>query len=326
MVRVLPDGTIEALLDLEALLDVVEDALRAQGRGAVERPARPHFPVGAGLDPADPDAPLGTGLVMPAYVHGDGHYATKVVGVHPGNRDRGLPTVHAQVVLADAATGRPAALLAGTTLTNARTGCIGGVSVRALRDGPVAVGVLGAGTQARWQTRAIHSAVGVESVRIYAPSDSRDDCASDLARELGRPASAVDTPAAAVENADVVVTATTATEPVFPGEALLPGTVVVAIGAYTAETQELDATTMARAGRVYADVPDEVAEIGDVVETGFDPDELVALAALLTGEDEPPDDEVVVVDSVGSAVLDAAAAEYVLDRAVDRDEGIEIPL
>lgn len=326
MVRVLSEADVSGLLELGPLLDVVEDAFLAQGAGAVERPERPHFPVGTGLDPDAPDMPLGTGLVMPAYVHGTEHYATKLVGVHERNADRGLPTVQAQVVLTEAATGRPAAFIAGTTLTNARTGAIGGVAVRALRDGPVALGLLGAGTQARWQARAIDAAVELESVAVYSPSDSRTRCAADLRDELGVDATAVGSPREAVAGSDAVVTATTATEPVFPGDALAAGAVVVAVGAYTPEMQELDIETMARAGRVYADVPVEVATIGDVVETGVDPDELVGLSALLAGDDHPPAGAVVVVESVGSAVLDAAAAEHVLERAVAAGRGTAIEL
>lgn len=324
MVRVLSETDVGELLDLEELLDVVEGAFLAQGAGTVERPERPHYPIGTGLDPDEPAAPMGTGLVMPAYIHGADYAATKLVGVHEGNPDRGLPTVHAQVALIEADTGRAAGFMAGTTLTNARTGCIGGVAVRALVNGPVTLGMLGAGTQARWQTRAIHAAVGVDALRVYSPSDSKETCAADLREELGIETTAADTPRAAVETADVVVTGTTATDPVFPGEALDDDAVVVAIGAYTAETQELDATTMERAGRVYADVPEEVAGIGDVVETGFDPDELVPLSSLLADEDEPPAGEVVIVESVGSAVLDAAAAEFVLDRAASAGVGTEV--
>lgn len=326
MVRVLSETQVGSLVDLDALLDVVEEAFLAQGRGAVVRPERPHYPMGTGLDPDDPDAPLGTGLVMPAYLHGADYAVTKLVSVHEDNPDRGLPTVQAQLAVTAADTGRSAAFMGGTTLTNARTGCIGGVAARALADGPVTVGVLGAGTQARWQTRAIDAAIGVRAARLYSPSDSRVDCATELTREHGIEARAVESPRSAVDGADVVVTATTATEPVFPGEALTPGTAVVAIGAYTADMQELDATTMARAGRLYADVPEEVAEVGDVVNTGTDPDALIPLSSLLAGDDRPARDDIVVVDSVGSAVLDAAAAEFVLDGAEAADVGTVVEL
>lgn len=323
--RVLSDDDVAAVLDLEALLPVVETALVKQGRGEVERPDRPHFPVGAGLQGPEP---LGTGLVMPAYIHGASHYATKLVGVHEGNEARGLPTVNAEIALTDAETGLPAAYLSGTRVTNARTGCIGGLAAKHLapsaedgREGPVRLGVVGAGAQARWQTRAIAAARGVESVRIYSPSGSRVSCAADL-REEGLDARAVDSPREAVEDADVVVTATTATEPVFPGRALDAGTLVVAVGAYTAEMRELDDATVDRAARVFADVPEEAAETGDFPD--HDAAALTPFSAVLEGDAgrESPDD-VLVVASVGSAVLDAAAAAHVYERAAEDEVGTE---
>ena len=313
-VRVLSDGDVAAVLDLADLLPVVADALVRQGRGAVERPERPHFPVGTGL--GSDGEPAGTALTMPAYLHGEATFATKLVTVHDGNPARGLPTVNAQVVLTDAATGEPRALVHGNRITNARTGCVGGLAARELAGRPVRLGLLGAGTQARWQARAIAAATDVEQIRVYAPSDSRFTCADELAAELDVDATAVDSPEAAVEDATLVVTATTATEPVFPGGALAPGTVVVAVGAYDADTRELDVDTFERAARVFADVPAEVAEIGDLRATDLAEADLVPFSDVLGGEaGREAHDELLVVESVGSAVLDAATAGHVLAEA-----------
>ncbi|SNR51216.1 ornithine cyclodeaminase family protein [Halorubrum vacuolatum] len=336
---VLSDDDVAAVLDLEALLDVVADGLRAQGRGDVERPPRPHFPVGIDLDddfeetggrndgsaPDGNDRALGTGLVMSAYVHGASTYATKIVGVHEGNSARGLPTVNASITLTAADTGRPLATMDGTRITNARTGCIGGLAARHLAvDGPVRVGVIGAGQQARWQTRAIAAAVPVESVRIYAPSESRERCAADLrARDIR--AQTVPSAADAVRDADVIVTATTATEPVFDGQDLQPGALVVAVGAYTATTRELDDRTVERAAAIYADVPEEVAATGDF--PTHDPADLLPFASVLAGDrGRERETDVIVVASVGTAVMDAVAAEDVYERAVRENVGTDVPL
>jgi alanine dehydrogenase len=327
MVRVLSDQDVATVLDLRELLDVVERAFVKQGRGEVERPDRPHFPVGVGLDETDPDRPLGTGLVMPAYLHESPHYATKLVGVHEGNADRGLPTVQAQIAVTDAADGTPAAFVAGTRITNARTGCIGGLAARELAAAPVRLAVFGAGTQARWQTRAIDAATGLESVRIYSPSDSKYDCATDLAGELDASVSAAESPEDALADATVVVTATTSTEPVFPGTALEPGTLVVAVGAYTAEMQELDARTFERAACVFADVPGEVAGIGDALGASLDEEDLIPLSEVFEGQGgRESDDDILVVESVGTAVLDAATADYVLSAAEREGVGTVVPL
>lgn len=333
MVRVLSDADVARVLDLETMLDTVEDALVAQHRGTVERPDRPHFPVGRGLaDGTATDAmddPLGTGLVMPAYLHGANYYATKVVGVFEGNTERGIPTVNAAVTLTDARTGVPKGHLAGTRLTNARTGCIGGLAARELAADPdkLSLGTIGAGTQARWQIRAIAAATGVTSVKIHSPSDSRYRCADDLERELDVPTEAVATPREAVEGADVLVTATTASEPVFPGDALDPGATVVAVGAYTAGTRELDRETIARAERVIADVPEEAIATGDLRDTDLAADDLLAFGAVLGGErGRESSDGIVVVESVGTAVLDAAAAEHLFDVAEEQGIGTTVPL
>ena len=323
MVLIVSDDEIRDLLDLAGLVDVIAGALVKQATGETVRPERPHFPVGEGLDGEEP---LGTGLTMPAYIHGSSHYATKLVGVHEGNVDRELPTIHAQLALTDARTGAPAAYMGGTTITNARTGCIGAVAVRALAPETVTLGVLGAGVQARWQTRAVDTVASLSDVHVYSPSDSREACAADL-DEAGVPARAVDSPAAAVEGADVVVTATTASEPVFPPESLSAGALVVAIGAFTAETQELAPAVVDDAAAVFADVPEEVVETGDFLGTDLGVEDLVALGRLLGDGDEQESPEgVTVVASVGSAVLDAAAGIHLYERAREAGAGIEVSL
>jgi alanine dehydrogenase len=324
MVRILSDADVGSLLDLGSLLDVIEDAFRKQRDGAVERPPRPHFPVGTGLDRENPTEPLGTGLTMPAYVHGAETYATKLASVHDGNAERGLPTVNAQIALTDAETGQPVAYMAGTRVTSARTGCIGGLAVRHLAPGPVRLAVFGAGTQARWQTRAIAAAADLESVTVYSPSNSKHACARELDDELDAAVSTAASPADALDGATVVVTATTSTEPVFDRDDLEPGALVVAVGAYTSQMCELDAATVDEANRVYADVPEEAVETGDLRDR-LSVDDLRPFA---DGFDADPvgADEHVVVASVGSAVLDAATAQWLIDAARDSDVGNTVSL
>ncbi|ELZ10277.1 ornithine cyclodeaminase family protein [Natrialba aegyptia] len=327
MVRVLSADNVASVLDIDALLPVVAEAFEKQHAGAVERPDRPHYPFGTGLDPDAPAEPTGTGLCMPAYVHGADYVATKLVAVCKDNVARGLPTVTAQLALTDAETGQPVGYLAGNRITNARTGCIGGVAARELAvDDPIDLAVIGAGKQARWQTRAIAAATdALESIRIYAPSDSRVDCAAELEAELDVPAHPVSSPRDAVADATVVVTATTSSEPVFPGDELAPGTLVIAVGAYTPEMRELDDETVERAARIFGDVPEEAAETGDL--RGHVDREVEPVGAVIAGDrGREADEEILVVESVGSAVLDAASAEAIFDRAVSRDVGTKVAL
>ncbi|MDB2293828.1 ornithine cyclodeaminase family protein [Halorubrum ezzemoulense] len=323
MVLVLSEEEVRIHLDLPSLVDAVGDALGKQAAEAVERPDRPHFPVGTGLNE---DEPTGTAITMPAYIHGEEQYATKLVGVHEGNADRGYPTIHAQIALTDARTGRPEAYMAGTAITNARTGCLGALAVRELAPETTTLGVIGAGAQAHWQTRAIATVTELDDVRVYSPSDSRIECADDLTAE-GIPARAVDTPGAAVAGADTVVTATTATAPVFPADTLDPGTLVVAVGAFTVEMQELDPAVLDGSTAVFADVPDEAAETGDLLASDLGVADLIPFGDLVSGRRSPPDGAATpVVVSVGSATLDAAAGAAVYRRAVEAGDGTTVPL
>lgn len=323
MVTILDGDDVARLLDVENALPAVESALIEQFRDAVERPDRPHFPVGAGIESADP---LGTGLTMPAYIHGYPWYVTKLASVHEDNPDDGLPTVRAQILLTDAANGEPAALMNGTHVTSVRTGCIGGLAARELATDPVRLAVIGAGTQARWQTRAIAATRTLSEVRVYSPSDSKHRCVADL-RADGIPATAADSARAAIEGATVVVTATTSTSPVFQASALDDAELVVAVGAYTPETRELETAAVTGASARYADVPEEAAETGDFRETPYEAADLVPLGAMLSGAESPPrEDGYALVKSVGSAVLDLAAARIVYERARSEDVGTEVSL
>jgi alanine dehydrogenase len=319
MVLILSDSEVRRLVDIESLLPIVKDALVKQAEGAVERPDRPHFPVGIGLESEDP---AGTAIAMPAYVHGEQYYATKLVSLHD-NEDRDLPSLNAQIVLTNARTGVPLAFMDGTRITNARTGCIGGLATCALALEPVTLAVIGAGAQARWQTRAIAATTDVEQVLVYSPSDSRYACAEDLQDE-GIPALTADSAANAVADANVIVTATTSETPVFPADILNPGTLVIAIGAYNTDMQELEPAVVERAARVFADVPAEVASIGDLSSTSLSAADLVPLADLFRGRiGRESEDEIVLVESVGTAVLDAAASTDVYRSAREADVGTE---
>lgn len=263
---------------------------------------------------------------MPAYIHGDDHYATKLVGVHEGNEARGPRRSTPRSCSRTPGPGSRSRSWPGPVYTNARAACIGALAVCDLAPDARTLGVVGADARGYWQSRAISTVADLETVLVYSPSESKYECAEAL-DEVGVPATAVESVADAVSPADVVVTAATSTEPVFPAEALQPGTLVVAAGAYTAGLQEIEAAVFDHAARVFADVSEEVATIGDLDATALGEDDLVPLGAVIEGRigRESPDD-VVVVESVGTAVLDAEASGYVYRAARDADVGEDISL
>ncbi|WP_411963731.1 ornithine cyclodeaminase family protein [Haloferax sp. YSMS24] len=231
--------------------------------------------------------------------------------------------------LFDAESGEPLALLDGASMNPFKTGAAGGVAVDVLaREDASSVALIGSGAQARGQLRAIDAVRDLDSVWVYSRTkESREQFAGEMDRHLDASVAAVASSAAAVEGADIVVTATTASEPVFDGDLLEPGTHVTAMGQYHPDKRELDATAIERAKYVPdlreratmdagsflaaldAGVVDEdhiYAELGDVV------------AETVPGRED--DDEITVFDSGGTGIETAASAYMLYEKA--RDEGL----
>jgi len=231
--------------------------------------------------------------------------------------------------LFDAESGEPLALIDGASMNPFKTGAAGAVGVDALaRPDASAVAVFGSGAQARGQLRAVDAVRDVETVWVYSPTkSSRESFAGEMDRRLDASVAAVSSSAAAVEGADVVITATNSAEPVFDGDLLDPGTHVTAMGQYHPQKRELDDTTIARStyvidlrGRLEADAGAYMhavesgaieadhchAELGEVVADAAD------------GRTDP--DEITVFDSGGTGIETTAGAALVYEKA--REAGL----
>jgi ornithine cyclodeaminase len=224
-------------LPMRRAIEVMREAFRAVHAGRVTMPVRLGMPT-----------PNGLSLFMPAHITlavGEPALGQKVVHVFPGNRALGLPTIHALVTLFDAQTGRPKALLEGTTLTALRTGAVTGLATDIMSNPQARVlAVIGAGGQAFHQIEAVCAVRPIAEVRIV----SRGNSAQALAERLQK-ADAVRRYVApsgieqAVRGADVIVCTTTSSEPLFPASWVAPGTHVNAIGAYTPKMRSMSLAT-----------------------------------------------------------------------------------
>lgn len=308
--RILSGDDVRRAVDMEVAVACVRRAFVALSSGEATVPLRLSLETDHGVS-----------LFMPAWLHGDGSAGAKVVSVNPGNRDRGLPTIHAAVLLLEAETGRPRALMDGTWLTALRTGAAGGVAADLLaRPDARTAAVFGAGVQARTQLQALRVVRDIREVRLVSRGG---DSARAWARELeGIEARVVEDPAEAVRGAQVVVAATDSATPVFPGRAVEPGTHVTGVGSYTPEMREVDTELVLRA-RVFVDQREAVlAEAGDlagpVADGAVGPEVVLGeigevAAGRIVGRTGP--DDITFFKSVGNAVQDLAVARRVLDAA-----------
>jgi alanine dehydrogenase len=243
--------------------------------------------------------------------------------------------VHFMTPLFDADSGEPLALLDGASMNPFKTGAVGGVGLDALaREDVETLAVFGSGPQARGQLRAAATVREFSTVNVYSPTkDNRESFASELNGELDASVGAVASSDAAVEGADVVVTATTASEPVFDGDLLEAGTHVTAMGQYDPAKRELDARTIDRAtyvpdlrARATSDSGEFIGamEAGVVTEDDIHGD----LGGVLAGEvpGRQSEDEITVFDSGGTGIETVAAAFLLYEKARERGLGETIDL
>ena len=246
-----------------------------------------------------------------------------------GDRD-----AHFVTPLFDAESGAPLAVLDGAHMNPYKTGAVGAVGTDVLaRPDATTLAMVGSGSQARGQLRAIDAVRDLERVDVYSPTkENREGFASEMNGQVAPTVAAVASSAAAVEGADIVVTATNAREPVFDGDRLDPGTHVTAMGNYTPGRRELDDTTVARATYVLdlrARADRDAASLMAAVENGAVDEAHVHgdLGEVLVGDvpGRTDDDEITVFDSGGTAIETVAAAHLLYERARERGLGEPLP-
>ena len=325
MTLLLNKKDVASLLTMADAIRTVEEAFRQLALGHVTMPQRTAIRV------AEHN---GVHLGMPAWIGGDiGALALKVVTVYPQNPAQySLPTIMGVLLLSDPKTGAPLAVMDASYLTAIRTGAASGVATRHLaRENARTVGVFGAGVQAETQLEAVASVRKLTRVQVYDPDTARARAyAERMAVRLSLDVTPAETARAAVEGMDIIITASSAHEPVFDGAWLVPGQHINGVGSHTPDARELDTKTIVRS-TVIADLPSAcLAEAGDVMlpiqEGAIDHTHLRAglgevIAGLKPGRVR--DDEITLFKSVGLALQDASTASVVYKRALDARVGVE---
>jgi ornithine cyclodeaminase len=300
---VLRESEIRSLLDPASCIAAVEQAFTAYATGGAELPGVIHL-----------DVPEHRGEIhiKAGHLHGANWYACKFASGFAGRNDG--------VVLAfDARTGAPAGILFdGGYLTDLRTAAAGAVAARHLALPVVhTVAILGTGIQSRMQPQLLRSVRPFESVRLWG---RRRDAAEAAAKDIG--ATVADTVEAAVDGAQVVITATASRSPFVRAEWLAPGALVIAVGSDGPNKQELDVAVLARSDRIVADSLPQCARLGEIhhaLDAGvIQPDAVTELGQITSGRapGRRTPTEMIVCDLTGVGVQDVAAAALVMTRAL----------
>lgn len=243
--------------------------------------------------------------------------------------------VRSLVQLFSAEDGRLLALVEADWLGRMRTGAVSGLATRHLAIPQAAsVGLIGAGKQAETQLQAVCAVRPIRTALVY--SRRRPACelfCQRMAKQLQIEVLPVTSAREAVEEADVVITATTAGEPVFSGEWLKPGCHVNAIGSNWPRRRELDDETLERSSLIVTDSVEQArTEAGDLLipanAGSLDWESVWELADVVTGDGPQRNSsyDITVFKAVGVALEDIAVAARAYAHARERGVGEEIDL
>jgi ornithine cyclodeaminase/alanine dehydrogenase-like protein (mu-crystallin family) len=329
-ILVMREQDIRSVLDPESCIAAVERAFTVYAAGGAELPGVIHLDV--------PEY-AGEIHIKAGYLHGGPFYAVKTASGFPGNPALGLSPSDGMVMVFDARTGAPAAILLDNGfITDLRTAAAGAVAVRYLATESIeTVAVVGTGIQARLQVQMLARVRTFGAVRVWGRrADAAMQCVRDVERLDGLPpgcrVSRADTVADAVRDASVVVTVTASRAPLVRMEWLAAGSLVVAIGADGADKRELDVGVLAAADRVIADSLAQCRRIGEIhhaLAAGVLDESYVTELGRITGGHAPGRQnsrEVIICDLTGVGVQDVAAATVVVERGRERDRGTRLPV
>jgi ornithine cyclodeaminase len=305
--------------------NVVSEAftLLAQGKATVPPIMRVDIPENQG----EVDAKT-------AYLHGLDHFAIKIASGFFNNRALGLPTGSGMMVVLSALTGFPqAVLLDNGYLTDVRTGIAGAIAAEHLaRKKLETVGVIGSGTQARYQMRGLKLVRDFKRILVYGIAENEvDEYVTEMVNELGVEVQKTGSYADVVRGSDVVITTTPAHEPYLRADWLHPGLHITCMGSDSEDKQEIESDVFAHTDIIACDLKSQSFRLGELhhaieASTITKDHPIMELGELTSGQKpgRQREEEISICDLTGVGVQDTAIALLAFQQAREKNLGIPI--
>jgi alanine dehydrogenase len=320
---------VQDLVPMKTAVELMKTVFNDLSAGKTTSPLRTPVPV--------PEAD-GVSLFMPAYVPSIEGLGMKVVSVFPRNQELGKPTINAIVAVLDANTGEPTALMDGTFLTALRTGAGAGAAADLLaRNDSHVITCIGAGAQGLTQVWAVAEVRDIQRVYVYDINEAMCESYADrLAKydpELAAKVQTITDLPTALEDSDVVCTATTSSTPVYDHVNIRPGTHINAVGAFQPTMQEIPVQTLLNSYIVVDSVEAAIEEAGDLqipLNNGEITEDMISveIGHLVAGSQpgRTSDDQITFFKSVGNAVQDIIVAREAVLQAEKLGRGQQFEL
>ncbi|HZS01373.1 MAG TPA: ornithine cyclodeaminase family protein [Chloroflexota bacterium] len=337
------DSEINRVLPMADCIAAMERAFAEEARGEAANQPRARYKV-----PPDPNVPGYMANIIAGAVPSSGvaalRYDSTVVQervVHGQKRlDWLMPSRRSWgfVLLFSLATGEPLALIQDFSLSALRVGATTGVAVRALaRRDATRVGLLGSGNEARRNLEAICLVRKVRAVKVYSPNaEHRREFAEEMTERLGVEVQMVGSAREAIEDADVIMSATSASQPVFDGAWLRPGQMVITIANTDGvhRRTEADDTTMERCDLLVLNsrqtlLTNQQRELLDLIDAGrVSWDKITELGQVVAGQHPGRTSDAQIVyykSNTGVGIQFAAAGALIYEACKQQGLGHEVP-
>jgi len=323
---ILSETDVRKLLDIDELISALEQAHIQYSSGQAIMPVRLVVPL-AQIE--------GRITSMPGYLNADRALGMKIVTYFAQNAIHGLPAILANIMLFSADTGKMLALMDGGYITAIRTACASALATRVLANpGAATLGILGAGVQARAHIAALTHVRPLRQIKIFSPSRvSAAAVKREMEGDLQVPIEISPDAESVVRHSDLLVTVTTAKEPIVKSEWLSRGVHINAVGSHRPDLREIDGATLARAKVVVDSREAIMAECGDILialkEKSVDADVIHGEIGEVLAGSKPgrrSTGEITIYKSVGIAIQDVATANLVYHNALERNVGTNVAL
>lgn len=272
--------------------------------------------------------------IKSAYIPGIDQFAIKVSSGFFDNVQKGLPSLSGMMLLMSTETGIPTAvLLDNGYLTDLRTAAAGAVAAKYLAcENLNTVGVIGAGTQARYQMLALKQVRNFHQIKVYSPTKSRvERYAREMEEKLEISVSIASSPEEVVKESDLVVTTTPSKTPVIQADWLHPGLHITAMGSDAEHKQELEAQVLKKADYLVCDKKSQCFRLGELhhgLKQGVlsKESDLVELGEITARKKKgrTDDQEITVCDLTGTGVQDTAIALFACQKLMEKGYGLRL--
>ncbi|KTD00523.1 ornithine cyclodeaminase family protein [Fluoribacter gormanii] len=264
-------------------------------------------------------------LTMPAYLAQDKALGLKVASIFPKNSTRNKPSITGFIMLLDATTGEPQALMDASYLTALRTGAVSGLATQYFAtDDATHVAIIGSGVQAETQLQAVATVRDIKRVSIWSRNiKNAEQFAAQFANQYT--INVYDHISLAVKDADIICTATASTEPLIHLRDVQPHVHINAIGSHTAMMKEISTEVLKQAVVIVDQLSAVMAEAGEIIsavqQNQLKQEEIVELGNWLIDKNTEYKDQLTVFKSVGLSIQDLSVASVVYQNAINKNLG-----